>query len=107
MAGYEILQGNYEPGNFSQGTALWLQPDPGLLNCPFLLTPPDSYTFNPLSEANVVTGSHVSGANVVSGTHVGFWAGGSTYNPFAPGIYTVLAGDEWGNVVILHFKIQG
>ena len=58
--------------------------------------PPDSYTFKPLSEANVL-----------SGEHVGSYAGGSTYNPFAPGIYTVLAGDEWGKVVILHFKIQG
>src|SRR5437660_10413854 len=52
MAGYEILRGNYGLGNFSQGTALWLSPEPGAYNCPMSF-PPDSYTFKPLSEANV------------------------------------------------------
>jgi hypothetical protein len=29
----------------------------------------------------------------------------STRIPFDPGIYTVVAGDEWGNLVILHFTV--
>jgi hypothetical protein len=94
MAGYEILQGNYGLNNFSQGTALWLQPKPSIMDC-IPDFPPDTYTFKPLSEAGIV-----------SGTHVGFWEGGSTYSPFAPGIYTVLSGDEWDNVVILHFAVN-
>jgi hypothetical protein len=27
------------------------------------------------------------------------------FHPFEPGIYTVVAGDEWGNVVLLHFTV--
>jgi hypothetical protein len=95
MAGYEILQGNYGLSNFTQGTALWLQPPPSLLGCCAEVGQPDSYAFQPLSEANVLSGSYA-----------GYFVGGSTYTPFSPGIYTVLAGDQWGDVAILHFAIQ-
>jgi hypothetical protein len=96
MAGYELLQGNYGLNNFSQGTALWLQPKPSLLGCCVEVEPPTSYAFKPLSEADVLYGSYP-----------GFFAGGSAYTPFAPGVYTVLAGDEWGDVAILHFTVAG
>jgi hypothetical protein len=37
----------------------------------------------------------------------GFWAGNprATEQNFAPGIYTLLAGDEWGNLVLTHFTV--
>jgi hypothetical protein len=39
----------------------------------------------------------------------GYWPNAfnskSTRIPFDPGIYTVVAGDEWGNLVILHFTV--
>jgi hypothetical protein len=93
MAGYEILQGNYGLSNFTEGTALWLQPPPSLLGCCGQgEESPTSYAFQPLGEANVLSGSYA-----------GYFAGGSTYTPLSPGIYTVLAGDEWGDVAILHF----
>jgi len=95
MAGYEILQGNYGLSNFTQGTALWLQPPPSLIGCCAETEPPTSYIFQPLSEANVLSGSYP-----------GYFVGGS-YTPFSPGIYTVLAGDEWGDVAILHFTVAG
>lgn len=31
----------------------------------------------------------------------------STFQSFAPGVYTVAAGDEWGQMLILHFTIKG
>jgi hypothetical protein len=96
MAGYEILQGNYGLSNFTQGTALWLQPPPSLLGCCGEAQLPTSYAFQPLGEANVLSGSFV-----------GYFVGGSTYTPLYPGIYTVLAGDEWGDVAILHFIVAG
>jgi hypothetical protein len=97
MAGYEILQGNYGLNNFTQGTALWLQPPPSLLNCCGMVEgPPTSYAIQPLSKANILSGSYA-----------GYFVGGSTYTPFSPGIYTVLAGDEWGDVAILHFIVAG
>jgi len=96
MVGYEILQGNYGPSNFTLGTALWLQPPPSLLGCCAEVEPPTSYAFQPLSQANVLSGSYP-----------GYFVGGSTYTPLSPGIYTVLAGDEWGDVAILHFIVAG
>jgi hypothetical protein len=96
MAGYEMLQGNYGMSNFTEGTALWLQPPPSLLGCCVYGGQSTSYAFQPLSEANVLSGSYA-----------GYFVGGSTYTPFSPGIYTVLAGDEWGDVAILHFIVAG
>ncbi len=96
MAGYEVLQGNYGLSNFTEGIALWLQPPPSLLGCCLGEGSPTSYAFQPLS-----------GANVLSGSYAGYFVGGSTYSPFSPGTYTVLAGDEWGDVAILHFTVAG
>ena len=96
MVGYEMLQGNYGLSNFTQGTALWLQPPPSLVGCCAESQPPTSYAFQPLSEANVLSGSYP-----------GYFVGGSTFTPFSPGTYTVLAGDEWGEVAILHFTVAG
>ena len=40
----------------------------------------------------------------------GYWTGSGTtasFHQFPPGIYTVLAEDEWGNVVLLPFTVAG
>jgi hypothetical protein len=61
-----------------------------------------SYSFDPLSTENLITG-----------TYVGYWSGPKignqmpAYVPFSPGTYTVVAGDEWGQVAILHFIVAG
>ena len=105
MEGYEIIQGNYGPGNFTQGNALWIQPQFQMPSCGGVMPGNDSYSFKPLSAENVL-----------SGAYVGYWSGPtfanqagqtSTYAPFAPGVYTVLAGDQWGQVAILHFFVAG
>ncbi len=99
MMGYEILQGNYAPNNYTQGMALWI-------HTMFLAqggcgVAPDnaSYSFNPLSVRSLI-----------SGTYAGFWSGpfnDSGYETFAPGTYTVLAGDQWGQVAVLRFVVTG
>jgi hypothetical protein len=41
-------------------------------------------------------------------TLLGFWVGGccnATFSNFTPGIYTVVGGDEWGALVVLHFTV--
>jgi hypothetical protein len=103
MEGYEILQGHYGSNNFTEGKALWLQPQREGLNC---VGPLDggnsSYSFKPLSAENVLLGSYV-----------GYWSGPMladetpSYTPFAPGTYTVVAGDQWGQVAILRFIVAG
>ena len=96
MMGYEILQGNYAPNNYTQGTALWIHPVTIAQGGCMLPPTNDSYSFKPLSVRSLV-----------SGTYAGYWIGGETYTPFAPGTYTVLAGDQWGKVAILHFIVAG
>lgn len=110
MVGYEVLEGDYGPDNYTSGAALWLELQPsaiGAEGCSDINLPvgepvssQDShYAFSPLG-----------GQNVLSGTYVGFWsipADASTYQPFPPGVYTVVAADEWGQVAILHFIVAG
>lgn len=96
--GYEILQGNYGSNNFTNGAALWLQPDFGM-QCGLTTTTTQSTydMFMPLSNQSVI-----------SGTYLGSWtdpSNDSTYHPFASGIYTVVAGDGWGDYAILHFTV--
>jgi hypothetical protein len=128
--GYEVLQGNCGQNNFTDGSPLWLEAQVILPSCaltaPF---PPVSYTFKPLSDV----ASDVNEAVSVSGRWSGFWIGSNgsglgeahgggcrgspplnsfnacslTLDPFAPGDYTVVAADEWGRAVILHFTVQG
>jgi hypothetical protein len=45
MAGYEILQGNYGQSNFTEGTALWLQPPPNYMDGLGGEQSPPSYAF--------------------------------------------------------------
>ena len=122
-AGYEILQGNYGQNNFTAGAPLWLVAQIYIPSCAVLL-PPTSYVFLPLSD--VVSNETIS----ASGTWSGFWTGSTgsspgsiqggacpnlnssyncplTLNPFPPGTYTVVAADEWGQVVMLHFDVKG
>jgi hypothetical protein len=34
----------------------------------------------------------------------GYYVGGS-FKSFDPGVYTVVGGDEWGGIVLLHFVV--
>jgi len=97
IVGYEILQGNYGLNNFTNGTALWLQPEHFGMQCAEVEPQSSYYTFMPLSNQSVI-----------SGTYVGSWTDPSndfSYHPFAPGTYTVVAGDECGDYAILHFTV--
>ena len=98
MEGYEVLQGDYGSNNYTDGQALWLQPQNDQMQCGVETQTMgnSSYIFQPLSTRDVL-----------SGMYIGYWIGGETYSPFAAGTYTVLAGDQWGQVAILHFVVAG
>ncbi|HUI91067.1 MAG TPA: carboxypeptidase-like regulatory domain-containing protein [Chitinivibrionales bacterium] len=105
--GIAILQGYYDAKSVSSGIPLILFP-PGIYNCPAdpVIT---NYDFQPSSDLNY-------GIKLA-----GFWTGNltlinsfpcanpvecnSTFNNFTPGIYTIVGGDEWGALVILHFTV--
>jgi phenolic acid decarboxylase len=42
-------------------------------------------------------------------TVTGYWLNGQETTPhnFTPGVYTVVGGDEWGALAVLHFVVQG
>lgn len=90
---FAILQGNYGMNNYTAGQPLTLYNTTyAETGCPGY--PVDSYAYAPLS------------ANGTSATFQGYWTGGegtaesAAYHRFAAGVYTVVALDEWGRVVI-------
>jgi len=109
LVGYTIYQGAYDAANYTQGTPLNL----GGNMCMVLATP---YTiFNPLSSEAILgppTGPNNSPFNAsASATFSGYILGGNgtqpfeAFVPFPPGIYTVAAVDEWGNIVTSQFRV--
>jgi hypothetical protein len=96
-----IAEGNYAIGNLTE--ASWLQLSSPGVHCPLESKALD-YVFQPSSDLAIVdrgTPEPMPRVFSFSGTesHTGF-----TY--FSPGVYTVIAGDEWGALTILHFAVE-
>lgn len=113
LIGYEIVEGNYGANNFTQGTALSLSIQ-SPVQCAEVMGGSPYISFKPLSDGatlslassgfwmgsfEVYSGSACSNLTPSPSCHLSFV-------PFPPGPYTVVAGDEWGRLVILHFTIQ-
>ena len=87
---------------------------PGTYSCPMILSGISAYLFQPSSTEAQVIGSCTPNpcftSNVSSTIDAkGYWGTTflqSSFSNFAPGIYTVLAGDEWGDVAILQFSVS-
>ncbi|MDA4115695.1 MAG: hypothetical protein OK442_03975 [Thaumarchaeota archaeon] len=112
---YALYQGNYVPGNFTQGTPLSQTEGIGICTSPeasyCIFSPlsaeatiywaPDDLNFNP-SPTNAS----------VSATLLGFWGTNPAYPQgayllFPAGTYTIAAMDQWGNTVLSHFTVEG
>jgi predicted secreted protein len=114
--GIEIVRGFYTSSNVSSAQTLQLS-KPGIYNCPAIFSSISSYVFEPSSDLAGVVGS--CGVNpcftdrMGSTTNAtGYWTGGnspfyntSTFSNFALGEYTVVGGDEWGTLAVLHFAV--
>ncbi|MDA4116345.1 MAG: hypothetical protein OK442_07305 [Thaumarchaeota archaeon] len=109
--GIAVLSGNYDAGNISSGSALQVY-QPGLTMCPMILSVINGYLFQPSSDNASVLGSCQSGPcfNETISARVsanGYWTEtGNTFTNFPAGVYTVVAGDEWGGVAIVHFTVK-
>lgn len=121
--GILLYQGHYTDQNISSGTPLTIYtPNANTTSAP---RPEDcpakpevfSYDFAPQSNNAVVnltwaadtTATMYSMSDSVS--VVGYWSGstGSSaveFHSLSPGVYTVLAGDEWGNMVLEYITIK-
>jgi hypothetical protein len=108
--GFAVFSGNYSTSSgLSSAKAAQLY-QPGIYFCPEILAGVDSYVFSPLSdEAEVTCGGTPEPCltlqmNVTS--DVGrSWTGNSS-EALSPGVYTVVAGDEWGALLFRHFVVS-
>jgi hypothetical protein len=109
--GISILQGYYDAKDVGDITPLQLFDPNAFPLCPVILAAV-YYTFQPWSNiATIYTGydSQPWSTNLTAQvTSAGFWVGGccnATFSNFTPGIYTIVGGDEWGALVVLHFTV--
>jgi len=114
--GMAVFQGNYNASNFSTATALTLY-DPHAVRLCMTNVPVTSFSFQPSSYiASVIEGSNpAQGDNITKMNFElivnGYWPD-DNYNShshltyFEPGVYTVIGGDEWGTMVIVHFTVS-
>jgi len=108
--GFAIFKGNYTRENLSAKHPLQLY-QPGAYFCPMILSRINSYVFEPLSNLADVEGFKLQ---IEDQTQVaGAWCepilpfpGLATFHPFSPGVYTVVGGDEWGDLIVLHFTVS-
>jgi hypothetical protein len=114
--GFAIFQGNYTAANVSSATPLQIY-QPATYTCPATIGDISSYVFQPLSDTASVFQISESTAvfnNMEMNTEFepgprGYWASnniGAAFTLFEPGVYTVVAGDEWGALVFVHFTVS-
>jgi len=104
--GIAIFQGRYTSANVSQAVPLEIFP---LVACPMLVLYITGYLFQPMSDnATVLPGTEeapMSTGISVSGTYNMTASQLNKSTLFTPGTYTVVAGDEWGNLVFAYFTV--
>ncbi|MGA8848351.1 MAG: hypothetical protein WB564_00785 [Dehalococcoidia bacterium] len=111
--GISILQGYYDAKSVAAITPLQFFDPNAMLFLICLFIPAVSYDFQPWSDTATIHTSNPEPYPVINMTATvtwtGFWIGtccNATFSNFTPGIYTVVGGDEWGALVILHFTIS-
>jgi len=114
--GFAIFQGYHLENDLPSTDRLALY-SPGVYHCPLILSGIDSYVFAPGSDSASVNGSCSPNPCFTlpmrsGGTFEGYWSGGvrflssATFHSFSPGVYTVVGGDEWGDLGVLHFIVS-
>ena len=108
--GLAVLRGNYTGLNYSNVTPLIIF-NPGEIYTGIIITAPASYSFEPLNDIVDLNGGDYNSSDVMW-LHIEirvncYWLNNqsTSSNNFEPGVYTIVAGDEWGVLVILHFTV--
>jgi len=110
--GIAIYKGNYNVSNYSPVTPLIIF-DPAAVYIGAAVVGPKYYSFKPLSDIaniNIPDVTLISEMQIKSEIALeGYWHDSNMINNrliwFEPGIYTVVAGDEWGALVVVHFRV--
>lgn len=111
--GVAILRGDYSAGNVETAMPLILYNPSGIVQgCLPPVLDVTAFHFKPLSDIATLDGTVIDQtATFEMSTEVSVWSYwvGSPPNAVSqnlePGVYTVVAGDEWGALVVLHFTI--
>jgi hypothetical protein len=110
--GILILRGYYDAKGVVAITPLQLFNPNALPPCAPIL-PAVLYDFQPRSDVAAIYTSYDSEPSSIdmtaNVTPAGFWTGSppnASFSHFIPGIYTVVGGDEWGALVVLHFTVS-
>ncbi|MHB8567248.1 MAG: hypothetical protein ACYC7D_13085 [Nitrososphaerales archaeon] len=111
--GAAIFQGYFTSSNISAGSPLSLFAS-GTYNCPAFLFV-RYYVFQPMSDDGstyVLSGNGTStfccgNPPPISGSLnvTSYWDRTNTEHSLSAGVYTVIGGDEWGQLVLLHFVV--
>jgi len=108
--GFAIFSGYYDSGDFGFGNDLGLFKPEQLLCITTSGAPPTtSYAFQPQSDnMTIYANNQFAGKDtvVLSLSTGGYWTENSVFEKFSPGLYTVMGGDEWGDVAFLYFLVS-
>jgi hypothetical protein len=103
--GIAVYQGAYSSANVSQGKAMAIYP---VVACPLMLRLVTGYLFQPMNDSAVILPSSGALPTSMSVTvRVSGEFGQGSLQPLAPGVYTVVAGDEWGSLITMQFTVEG
>jgi len=110
--GIAVLQGDYDADNLSIAKPLTLDnPNMIVQGCLPPVINITAYDFEPSSDIATLEGNAIGSGTIEMSAEVpasSYWVGGfskAVQQNFEPGIYTVVGGDEWGNLVVLHFTV--
>ena len=110
--GLAVFRGSYTSANATNGSALPVFP---VVPCPMLVRLITGYLFLPVSDKAVILPSFSSNQTtsmavslMLNGEYTQqSYSGQPMARPFASGTYTIVAGDEWGGLVVLQVEIGG
>jgi hypothetical protein len=107
--GVSVFQGNYTSQNISQATSLDIY---AATSCPQfikLITEydflPDSIFATPMPTGYLPPPPPMAAMQAIVNV-IGNYTQQTQLNPLVPGPYTVVAGDEWGALIFLHFTVS-
>ncbi|HKW04306.1 MAG TPA: hypothetical protein VJN71_03305 [Nitrososphaerales archaeon] len=110
-----LEKGYYLSNNLTKATVLAIFPPSAsgsnssqvtTTKCPFHLPEASYYVFHPLSDFADRYYYLTSTRMNISLALMGYWPSDSIFHTFMPGWYTLVCGDEWGQLVILHLLFE-
>jgi len=101
--GVGVMQGHYTLFNYTRGTLIGIPKS--LVLCPVLRAAPEWYAFAPSSSKALVSLNGAPQFWIVQ-TTLGFGPASLGQSQLPSGVYTAVAADEWGDVLLTNFLVS-